>query len=104
MGRRTRKWPKKGWHFGARSIGIRSIAFADRNASWPKRLFALLAQSLIMIGSHQVQKAFGKAGKMVNVKSGKDWIPKGEAKVVMATVTKAKTLKANTYILFFFPR
>ena len=44
---------------------------------------------------HQVQKAFGKAGDMVNVKSGKDWIPKWEAKVVMATVTKAKTLKSN---------
>ena len=44
---------------------------------------------------HQVQKAFGKAGAMVNVKSGKDWIPKWEAKVVMATVTKAKTLKSN---------
>ena len=44
---------------------------------------------------HQVQKAFGKAGEMVKVKSGKDWIPKWEAKVVMATVTKAKTLKAN---------
>ena len=43
--------PREGRHFGARSIGIRSIAFADRNASWPKPLFALLAQSLIMIGS-----------------------------------------------------
>ena len=32
---------------------------------------------------------------MVNVLSGKDWIPKWEAKVVMATVTKAKTLKSN---------
>ena len=32
---------------------------------------------------------------MVNGKSGKDWIPKWEAKVVMATVTKAKTLKSN---------
>ena len=32
---------------------------------------------------------------MVNVESGKDWIPKWEAKVVMATVTKAKTLKSN---------
>ena len=32
---------------------------------------------------------------MVNIKSGKDWIPKWEAKVVMATVTKAKTLKSN---------
>ena len=32
---------------------------------------------------------------MVNIKSGKDWIPKWEAKVVMATVTKAKTLKSS---------
>ena len=32
---------------------------------------------------------------MVNVKCGRDWIPKWEAKVVMATVTKAKTLKPN---------
>ena len=38
---------------------------------------------------------------MVNVKSGKDWIPKWEAKVVMATVTKAKTLKSNkAHILY----
>ena len=44
---------------------------------------------------HQVQKAFGKAGDMVNVKGGKDWIPKWEAKVAMATVTKAKTRKSN---------
>ena len=36
---------------GSRSIGIRSIAFADLNAAWPKPLFALLAQSPIMIGS-----------------------------------------------------
>ena len=32
---------------------------------------------------------------MVNVLSGKDRIPEWEAKVVMATVTKAKTLKSN---------
>ena len=32
---------------------------------------------------------------MVNAQSGKDWLPKWEAKVVMATVTKAKTLKSN---------
>ena len=32
---------------------------------------------------------------MVNVKSGKDWIPKWEAKVVMATVTEAKTWKSK---------
>ena len=29
---------------------------------------------------HQVQKAFGKAGDMVNALSGKDWIPKGKPK------------------------
>ena len=44
---------------------------------------------------HQVQKAFGKAGVMVNALGGKDWIPKGEAKVVMAMVYKAQTLNAN---------
>ena len=38
---------------------------------------------------------------MVNALSGKDWIPKWEAKVVMATVTKAKTLKSNkAHILY----
>ena len=37
---------------------------------------------------------------MVNVKSGEDWIPKWEAKVVMATVTKAKTLKSNKAISY----
>ena len=38
---------------------------------------------------------------MVNVESGKDWIPKWEAKVVMATVTKAKTWKSNkAHILY----
>ena len=50
-GQKVQKVAQKGGHFGPRSIGIRSIAFADRNASWPKPLFALLAQSLIMIGS-----------------------------------------------------
>jgi len=39
-----------------------------------------------------IQKAFGKAGDMVNDLSGKDWVPKWEAKVVMAVVTKAQTL------------
>ena len=48
---------------------------------------------------HQVQKAFGKAGDMVNVLSGKDWIPKWEAKVVMATVTKAHTLNSNKALI-----
>mmetsp|Transcript_28674 Transcript_28674/g.66468 ORF Transcript_28674/g.66468 Transcript_28674/m.66468 type:complete len:431 (-) Transcript_28674:100-1392(-) len=48
---------------------------------------------------HQVQKAFGKAGDMVNGLSGKDWIPKWEAKVVMATVTKAQTLKSNKALI-----
>ena len=48
---------------------------------------------------HQVQKAFGKAGDMVNALSGKDWIPKWEAKVVMATVTKAQTLNSNKALI-----
>ena len=48
---------------------------------------------------HQVQKAFGKAGEMVNAQSGKDWIPKWEAKVVMATVTKAQTLNSNKALI-----
>ena len=45
---------------------------------------------------HGVQKAFGKAGDMVNDLSGKDWIPKWEAKVVMAVVTKAQTLGVSS--------
>ena len=48
---------------------------------------------------HQVQKAFGKAGDMVNALSGKEWIPKWEAKVVMATVTKAQTLNTNKALI-----
>ena len=44
---------------------------------------------------HQVQKAFRKAGDTVNKRREKGWIPKWEAKVVMATVTKAQTLNTN---------
>ena len=44
---------------------------------------------------HQVQKAFGEAGEMANALSGRDWIPKWEAKVVMAMATKAQTLNSN---------
>ena len=44
---------------------------------------------------HQVKRAFGKAGEMVNAQGGKEWIPKWEAKVVMAMVTKAQTLNLN---------
>ena len=36
---------------------------------------------------------------MVNVLSGKDWSPKWEAKVVMATVTKAQTLNSNKALI-----
>ena len=36
---------------------------------------------------------------MVNAQSGKDWIPKWEAKVVMATVTKAQTLNSNKALI-----
>ena len=42
---------KKEQQFGSRSIGIRCIAFADHNTAWSKPLFAVLAQSPIMIGS-----------------------------------------------------
>ena len=48
---------------------------------------------------HQIQKAFGKAGDMLNKLSGKGWIPKWEAKVVMATVTKAQTLNTNKALI-----
>ena len=48
---------------------------------------------------HGIQKAFGKAGDMVDSLKGKDWIPKWEAKVVMATVTKAQTLGLNHALL-----
>ena len=41
---------------------------------------------------------------MVNVLSGKDWIPEWEAKVVMATVTKAKTLKSNKAHIVYIAR
>lgn len=34
---------------------------------------------------HKIQKAFGRTGDMLDSLSGKDWIPKWEAKVVMAT-------------------
>ena len=48
---------------------------------------------------HQVQKAFGKAGDMVNAQSEKDWIPKWEAKVVLATVAKAQTLNSDKALI-----
>ena len=38
------------------------------------------------------QKAFGREGDMVDTLSGDDWVAKWEAKVAMATVTKAETL------------
>ena len=43
----------------------------------------------------QIQKAFGRAGDMVDSLSGTDWVAKWEAKVVMATVTKIETLEAS---------
>lgn len=45
------------------------------------------------------QKAFGKAGDMVDSLSGKDWVAKWEAKVVMATVTKAQTLDCRKALI-----
>ncbi|CAJ1389466.1 unnamed protein product [Effrenium voratum] len=48
---------------------------------------------------HKIQKAFGRTGDMLDSLSGKDWIPKWEAKVVMATVTKAQTLGCKKALL-----
>jgi len=48
---------------------------------------------------HGIQKAFGKAGDMLNSLSGKDWVPKWEAKVVMATVTKAQTMGVDKALI-----
>lgn len=44
---------------------------------------------------HGIQKAFGRSGDMLDSLSGNAWAPKWEAKVVMATVTKAQTLGAK---------
>jgi len=58
-------------------------------ASCPELHHDLVSQ---VCRQQNIQKAFGKSGDMVNTLSGKDWIPKWEAKVVMATVTKAQTM------------
>jgi hypothetical protein len=42
-----------------------------------------------------IQKAYGRAGDMLDSLSGNEWLGKWEAKVVMATVTMANTLKAQ---------
>jgi len=50
----------------------------------------------------QIPKACGKAGGMLNKLSGRCWIPNWEARVVMATVTKAQTLnltRHSSYVL-----
>ena len=47
----------------------------------------------------KIQKAFGKVGDMVDSLSGKDWVAKWEAKVVMAAVTKAQTLKSRRVVI-----
>ncbi|CAE8648488.1 unnamed protein product [Polarella glacialis] len=65
-------------------------------ASCPEALHDEVSQ---LCRQHGIQKAFGKAGDMVNSLSGKDWIPKWEAKVVMATVTKAQTLGASKALI-----
>jgi hypothetical protein len=41
------------------------------------------------------QKAYGRAGDMVNDLKGKDWVGKWQAKVVMAAITKAQSMKVN---------
>ena len=67
---------------------VEAVVCASCPESYHDRIAELCLQ-------HQVQKACGKAGDMVNTLSGKDWIPKWEAKVVMAMVTKAQTLNPN---------
>lgn len=47
-----------------------------------------------------IQKAFGKAGDMVDKLSGKDWISKWEAKVVMTVVTSVNILRADRAHIF----
>ena len=74
----------------------RSMAEAVVCASCPETYHDRVAELCLQ---HQVQKAFGKAGDMVNGLTGKDWIPKWEAKVVMATVTKAQTLNSNKALI-----
>ena len=44
---------------------------------------------------HQAQKAFGKAGNMVDVLSGEGWTPEWESRIVIATVTKAQPVNSK---------
>jgi hypothetical protein len=41
------------------------------------------------------QKAYGRAGDMVDILKGKDWVGKWQAKVVAAAITKAQSMKVN---------
>jgi hypothetical protein len=43
-----------------------------------------------------IQKAYGRSGDMVDTLKGKDWVSKWQAKVVMAVVTKAQTLRSKS--------
>ena len=69
---------------------------ADVCTSCPKSYHDRVAEFCLQ---HQVQKAFGKAGDMVNAQSGEDGIPKWEAKVVLATVAKGQTLNSDKALI-----
>ena len=45
--------------------------------------------------AYKIQKAYGRSGDMVDTLSGKDWVGKWQSKVVMASVTLARTLSVN---------
>jgi len=68
------------------------MAEAGVVASCPEAYHDHISQACKALG---LQKAFGKTGDMVNDLSGRDWVAKWEAKVVMAVVTKAQTMGAT---------
>lgn len=47
----------------------------------------------------RIAKAFGKAGETMNTRSGQDWFPKWETKVVTATVVKAQEMNVKKAVL-----
>jgi len=71
----------------------RKMAVAEVCASCPESFHDEASKICLSRG---IQKAFGKAGDMVNSLSGKDWVAKWEAKVVTAVVTKATTLGSSS--------
>ena len=81
-------WVKKGTFCYPQRGMVEAVVCTSYPESYHDRVAEFCLQ-------HQVQKAFGKAGDMVNAQSGKDWIPEWEAKVVLAPVAKAQTLNSD---------